>query len=447
MSQQSLDLRRSTQIARRHKALIGSLFVIGLVGGAGYTVINPPKATSEALVVLPQSVNANQSTTTDANGNLVYPGTATQVVIADSDPVLNAALRQITPAMSLQQLRENVQVTSPAATVIAIDGKSTSASQAVDIANAVANSYVAYVGAPNSPAGHLSVRVLQPGAYPTGESLLQRLLPFALLGALAGALIGFIASLAFGRNTRRLRERDAIANSLGVPVLAAVPVSHPSDADAWTKLLDEYEPSVVHAWQLRRMLDQLGIADPRQANAPGHASSLAVLSLSSDKKALALGPQLATFAASLGIRTALAVGQQQAPATAATLYTACAIPPHAAPQRRRPLRTLGIEDGRVVGLAGAELIVVVGVIDSQEPRMPDIMYTGLTILGVSAGAATAEELARVATVAAADGRDIAGILVANPDPADRSTGRVPQLGRIQRRMPSRVTGIPTESRR
>ena len=226
-----------------------------------------------------------------------------------------------------------------------------------------------------------------------------------------------------------------------------MPVSHPSDADAWTKLLDEYEPSVVHAWQLRRMLDQLGIADPRRANSPGGASSLAVLSLSSDKKALALGPQLAAFAASLGIRTALAVGQHQAPTTAATLYTACAIPPYAAAPRRRPLRTLGIEDGRIVGLAGAELIVVLAVVDSQEPQMPDILRTGLTILGVSAGAATAEELARIATVAAADGRDITGILVADPDPADRSTGRVPQLGRIQRRMPSRVIGIPTESRR
>ena len=74
MSEQPMDLRRSMRIARRHKFLIGSLFVLGLVGGSGYTVISPPKATSEALVVLPQSVNANQSATTDANGNLVYPG-------------------------------------------------------------------------------------------------------------------------------------------------------------------------------------------------------------------------------------------------------------------------------------------------------------------------------------------------------------------------------------
>jgi capsular polysaccharide biosynthesis protein len=435
------------QIARRHKILIGSLAVLGLVGGSAYTLMNPPKATSEALVVLPQSVNSGSATSTDANGNTVFPGAATQVVIAGSDPVLNAALRQINPPMSLRELRLSVQVTSVAGTVIAIDGKSTSAAQAVEIANAVANAYVAYVSSPASPVGRLSVRVLQPGAYPTGESLLQRLLPFALLGALAGALIGFITALALGRNARRLREKDAIADSLGVPVLAAIPVSRPSDANAWTKLLDEYEPSVVHAWQLRKMLDQLGIADSRPTNEPGRASSLAVLSLAADKKALALGPQLAAFAASLGIRTILVAGQQQDAAAAATLYTACAVPPHAAPRRRRPLRTLAADDGRAIEPAGAELIVVVAVIDAKEPQMPDIMHTGLTILGVSAGAATAEELAKVATVAAADKRDLTGIVVADPDPGDRSTGRVPQLGRIQRRMPSRVTGIPTESRR
>ena len=43
------------------------------------------------------------------------------------------------------------------------------------------------------------------------------------------------------------------------------------------------------------------------------------------------------------------------------------------------------------------------------------MRTTATVLGVSAGAATAEQLARVAVVAAADGREITGILVADPD--------------------------------
>ena len=68
-------------------------------------------------------------------------------------------------------------------------------------------------------------------------------------------------SLAIGRKDRRLRERDEIANSIGIPVLASVPVGHPSDAAGWTKLLEDYKPAAVHAWQLRNALQQLGMTD------------------------------------------------------------------------------------------------------------------------------------------------------------------------------------------
>jgi hypothetical protein len=70
------------------------------------------------------------------------------------------------------------------------------------------------------------------------------------------------------------------------------------------------------------------------------------------------------------------------------------------------------------------------------------------VLGVSAGAATAEQLARAATAASADGREIFGILVANPDPGDQTTGRIPRLGPALRRpMPTRITGTPMEIKR
>ena len=91
-------------------------------------------------------------------------------------------------------------------------------------------------------------------------------------------------------------------------------------------------------------------------------------------------------------------------------------------------------------LPGAALTVVVAVVDGKAPRVAETMRATATVLGVSAGVATAEQLARVAASAAADGRDIAGILVADPDPGDPTTGRLPQLARPgQRRMPTRMT--------
>ena len=96
----------------------------------------------------------------------------------------------------------------------------------------------------------------------------------------------------------------------------------------------------------------------------------------------------------------------------------------------------------------ATLAVVVGVVDGRNPQMPDTMRTTATLLGVSAGAATADQLARVAVSADSGGREITGILVADPDSADATTGRLPQLGRrARRRPPTRMTGIATEIRR
>ena len=59
------------------------------------------------------------------------------------------------------------------------------------------------------------------------------------------------------------------------------------------------------------------------------ALSLAVLSLSSDPDALALGPQLAVFAAAQGIPTSLVIGpQQDAAATARCAPRALPSPEH-----------------------------------------------------------------------------------------------------------------------
>jgi hypothetical protein len=94
------------------------------------------------------------------------------------------------------------------------------------------------------------------------------------------------------------------------------------------------------------------------------------------------------------------------------------------------------------------LTVVVSVVDSRSPRVPEMMRTTATVLGVSAGAVTAEQLARVAVNVAANGREINGILVADPEPTDRTTGRIPQLARpVQRRLPTRLNGLGTETRR
>lgn len=429
---QPLNLRRSAQIVRRYKILLGVAVILGLLAGGAYATLNPPVLSSSALLVLPSISAANM---------------ATQVVVAGSDPVLSAALPHIGGGVTLQQLHDDVSVESLTPNVISVTATSKKGEQAERIANAVADSYLAYVGATTSPVGHVAARMLQSANNATGTTAVKKTALYALLGALVGAVIGFIVALGIGRNGRRLRERDEIANSIGVPVVASLPVDHPSDTSGWTKLLESYEPKMVHAWRLRKALQQFGVVTAALGGPDSGVTSVAVVSFSWDRGALALGPQLATFAASLGIPTVLFIGPQPDSKAIAALRTACAASlPQS--QRSRFLRIIVSEDGMVERQPGAALVVVVAAIDSRTPQMPEMPRTGITLLGVSAGAASAEELARAATVAADDGRDVTGILVADPDPADQTTGRIPQLVRsAQRRVPTRVEGIPTEIKR
>ena len=230
---------------------------LGILGGAAYAVLKPPMLASTALIVLPPQVSQQQNgATTTISGS--DPFTATQVIVAGSNQVLVDALPDVNPPLSLPELRRRIQVASPAPEIIAITAKGTTAADAEATANAVTHSYVSLVNSPNSPVGSIRARLLESARTATGTAPIEWTVIWALVGGL-GALIGVIVALAIGRNDRRLRERDEIANSVGIPVLASVPVAHPSAAAGWTSLLEDYKPASVHAWQLRAALQQLDV--------------------------------------------------------------------------------------------------------------------------------------------------------------------------------------------
>ena len=416
MSRQALDLRRSAQIVWRQKVLVGVFTAIGLLAGVAYTALNPPTYLSSALVALSPSVSV-----------------AGQAAVVTSAPVLSLALPSVKPGTSLDTLHSRIQATSAAVGLMSVSADGSTSAQAIETANAVARSYVAYVSSADNPVGQLPAQLFEPATTATGPAPASNPFYGAGAGVLLGALIGATTALAIGRNDRHLRERDEIADSVGIPVLASVRVRRLAKAQGWTKLLEGYEPGAADAWQLRKVLRQLGAG----------GSSLAVLSLSHDRDALALGPQLAVLTATLGIPTALVVGPQQDAIAAAALRAACA----AGPERRGPgnLHVTVSDLGDASQLPGAGLTVVVSVVDGRAPRVANTMRTTITALAVTSGAVTAQQLARVAASAAGDGRDVAGILVANPDPADQTTGRLPQLARLgQDRMPTRMTSAVTE---
>lgn len=422
MDGQALDLKRSAQIVWRLKWLVAASLVLGFLGGAVYTVLTPPIYQSRATVALPLSADLNK-----------------QAALVTSEPVLASALGGVDRGLSLSTLRNRIYVLKSVAGVITVQAKGNTPAQAIGTANVVARSYIAYVSSGgNGATSPVPAQMFLPATSASGTTLPWRLFYAAGTGMLAGALLGVIVALAIGRGQRWLRVRDEIADSIGVPVMASVRVGHPAKPAGWTKLLDTYEPEAADAWRLRKVLRELGHAD----SAPGDGSSVAVLSLASDGKALALGPQLAAFAAKQGMAATLVLHSRHDAKVTAALRAACA----AAGTRGPGRPDLAVINPDTDALPVGGLVVVVAVVDGRAPRVAATMRATATVLGVTSGAVTAQQLTRVAASAAGDGRDITGILVADPDPDDPTTGRLPQLARLgQLRMPIRTTTAVTET--
>jgi uncharacterized protein involved in exopolysaccharide biosynthesis len=199
MRQETLSLSRFLQLVWRAWTAVGEVAVVSLVAGIVFAAVHPPMFTSTALVLLPQSAQAATSK------GAPDPYTATQEVIADSNPVLAAALTDVRPAMSLAELRGDIQIRSVTSYIITVSAKGRTAADAEATANAVARSYIGYVSSAGSPAGHVKARMLQSAASATRRSLPDSLLITGGFSALYGAIVGVIGALAFGWADRRYR--------------------------------------------------------------------------------------------------------------------------------------------------------------------------------------------------------------------------------------------------
>jgi capsular polysaccharide biosynthesis protein len=184
--------------------VVAEVAVVGLVTGVVFAVLHPPLLTGTAVVLLPQTPQSAQAAT--GNG-APDPYMATQEVIADSNPVLLGALPDARPAMSLAELRGDVQIRSVTDHVMTVSAKSRVAADAEATANAVARSYTDYASAADNPGGPVRALVLEWATSATGRQLPASLLIAGGFGALYGAIAGVIGALAFGWADRRLRIR------------------------------------------------------------------------------------------------------------------------------------------------------------------------------------------------------------------------------------------------
>lgn len=400
MSAQQLDVKKSWRAIRRHRLIVAAVAAVGLLGGIAYGFIVPAMHTATSLVVLPPP----PATDTEKSAAAGPQSIDTQVFIAESEPVLKSAGQNLDPTLTTEQVRGRVKVTAVTQDVIKIDAKGQTGQQSMQLANAVAGIYLVYVTSEQNLPGDLGkktgARVLEQATTARGGNVLVHLGILGLLGALIGAAVGSVGVLAKARGDRRLRLRDEIADAVGLPVLASVSSYQATDVSDWAYLLEHYSPTAVEAWSLRKTLHHLGL-DVRG----GPPVTLTVLSFAGDDNALPLGPQLAALATSIGLPASIVVDTHQEPA------------------------------------GSFALTIHLVVVDRDAPHLDGSERTTNTVIALSSGVVTAEELARLAVAAAASDRDIDGLVVTDPDPTDRTIGRVSQsTRRSNSRLPTLLTG-------
>jgi hypothetical protein len=288
--------------------------------------------------------------------------------------------------------------------------------------------------------GTSSARIIE-GATPAERPHLALWYAVAGMGlALLALAFAIVVMVNLSRRDAMLGTRDEIADAIGSEVVASLRSLVPHSVAAWRSLLGSYSPSVAEGWALRLALAGLGLENLAMGRSETQVDEvstarhrLCVLSLQDDARALSVGPQLASYAASIGISTRLV--PEQGDATAA-LWAACSSP--GGDEQVRPrLRVASRRRTR----QEPELAVRVAVLDRHSPQMPRLDRTTTVVLAVSSRAASSEDLARAAVVAYEAGFRVSGVVVADPDPLDKTTGRLLPHERLQQPpLPSRGSG-------
>jgi hypothetical protein len=508
MSSKVTDPRWIAGTLRRHSRLLVATGLLGLAASSGYVMVQPPPLTSTTLVLLPTPALADSSSSDVETqiriarsapirkqaGQAVVPALPARSVekmvevSAPTDQIIqidatstNAAqaqmlsqaladsyvgyvsrtAREVTAAAlaSLNVRRDalNAQITKLQAEITAakkrqraVDPDSPDATEEAQLLARLgaeqANLSLQLdkvedkiaTGTPGSSVG-AGTSVVQPAAAATGPSIVVRLLVWAPASAFVCTIITVAVLLTAARRDPRVRLRDEIADAVGSPVLAAVRSMPQSSVAGWSTLLETYEATATESWAFRRLLRSLAPGDhrpePGVAGKVDHPKSLTVVSLSGDARGIAIGPQLAAFASSLGVVTQIftAAGQRSAP----SLWAACAT------EREVGARP-GLYIGDVSDREAIDLTIVLVTVDRRQPTLGDTPASAATILSVAAGTATAQELARVAVAVDDTGRRVDGIVVADPDQGDHTSGRHTMEERSrQLPLPVRLTGIPS----
>jgi hypothetical protein len=239
-------------------------------------------------------------------------------------------------------------------------------------------------------------------------------------------------------------------------VLASLTTVRGSKSEDLLQLLENFRPSVSNKANLRRLLDELGVhkigartelipsqngttgqnGSPVQNGSSHHeAVDVSAFVLAGDDKAVVAITELPAFAASLGLPVALVVDGSNT--STEQLAIACAARDPLDLAAPRP-NLLTYASAPTKAPEGVSLTVTVEVVDPATldvsddniNETPDRLQNALLV--VSSGFATPEDLEVVALASEHHGRPLVGVVVADPERSDKTSGQ---------QQPRRVMGL------
>lgn len=511
MTEQPLDFRRLVAVLRRNSVAFLACVCVAVLAAVVFSVLAPPPFTARSLVLLPgSSIDANGAPTRDvqtqvriasstdvlnlaarslrpvpsipqlrdrvhvtaptpdllqftahASSKRVAEETADQVAksyVVTAQRGTSELLKGVVAALKAQAhglstqataLQTQIDAATQALSLLPPNGAAAASqaaridslrSQQGNVASQLLNvtSQISAVQL-NSAVANSGTKILQHASSATNPALAAGLRNSGI-GLLLGLLVGSILALALDGRDHRLRRRDDIARAAGVPAIASVATRVARSAEERLALIAGYEPSVDESfgmrWTLRHLLTT-------HETIPARAT---IVLLAGDERARMAPLQFAAFSARAGVRTALL---DEASRGVSALSDA---PRATEAGRESVLPNLWLLDSRAHGAAidqlAPQLVIRVLVNDSAglEPEEPDQGLT-TTLLAVSSGFATSEAVMLVASAATESGRSLFGVIVANPEPGDETSGRVPaREGSTGPRLPARVTRSARSSR-
>lgn len=147
MNEQPLNLRASLQEIWRRRLLVIIVAALCGLGGVVYGLLRPANEAAVALVLLPPSTASGSGESGNSgNSGTAGNGISTEAVIARSTPVLAAAGAEVSPALGASGVKKLVTVTPLSGQILQIQAQASVTRYAVQLANAVATSFVDYVG-------------------------------------------------------------------------------------------------------------------------------------------------------------------------------------------------------------------------------------------------------------------------------------------------------------